>query len=54
MHLLSLKHANTSGVMKKLASKKMHMDGWMDGFGMEPFDASFLALPMSSNQKVLI
>ena len=21
------------------------MDGWMDGFWMEPFDASFLALP---------
>ena len=24
--------------------------GWMDGFWKEPFDASFLALPMRSSQ----
>ena len=33
---------------------RTYMDGWMDGLRMEPFDASFLALPMSSSQKVVI
>ena len=43
-----------SSVISALKRDILSPDGWMDGFWKEPFDASFLALPMSSSQKVLI